>query len=74
MKKTLLGLALATLALACASEKKTSVDDASLPAAMCKDDCEKACCLEQAKGECTEKAAAECKEQKVCPATGQKIN
>ena len=66
MKKTLLGLALVTLAMACASEKKTSVTDPSSPAAMCKDDCQKPCCMEKAQGEC--------KEQKTCPATGQKIN
>ena len=72
MKNTFLSLALATLALACASEKKDSVDDPTTPAAMCASDCEKACCLEEAKAECTEKAAAECK--KTCPMTGAEIN
>ncbi len=84
MKNIFLGLALATLSMACTtSESKASYDDASTPAMECTtEDCEKACCLEEL-SECSSEKAAECagekaaecsSEKKVCPVTGQEIN
>ena len=73
MKKMLIGFALASLTLACASEKKAAIDDSTAPSAMCGDDCTKPCCAGD-KAKCTEEQKAECKEQKVCPVSGQKIN
>ena len=87
MKNIFIGIALATLTMACTSEQKASFEDASTPNIECTTEgCEKACCLEDATSECSgEKAAAcsaekaaECSsekaEKKVCPVTGQEIN
>jgi hypothetical protein len=73
MKKMLIGLALAGLTLACASEKKAAIDDSTAPSAMCGADCTKPCCAGE-KADCSAEQKAECKEQKTCPATGQKLN
>jgi len=75
MKKLLLGLALAGLTVACAAEKKASVEDSSSPAAVecaTKSDCcaDKAECTEAQKAECQSK----CEAKKVCPVTGKEIN
>ena len=60
------------MTVACASEQKASVDDASGPAVECTTDCEKPCCT----SECSGENAAECssEETKVCPVTGKAIN
>ena len=80
MKNLFLGLAIACLTVACASEKKASVEDSSAPAAVecsTKSDCseaEKAECASKAKAECSAEAKAECETKKVCPVTGKEIN
>jgi hypothetical protein len=80
MKNFILGLALASLSVACTSEQKASVNDPSTPAAMeaeCStESCEKACCMEKAAGECSStKAAGECSSvKKVCPVSGKELN
>jgi len=72
MKNVFLGLALATMSLACVSEQKASVDDASTPGMeACETGCTKPCC---AKEDCTAEKAAECSAKKVCPVTGQEMN
>jgi hypothetical protein len=79
MKNLILGLALASLSVACTSEQKASVNDPSTPAAMeaecTTENCEKACCMKAA-GECSStKAASECSgEKKVCPVSGKELN
>ena len=76
MKNMILGLALAAVTFACASEPKAAVSDANTaPKAACTTDCEKACCDAAAKAECTGEAKAECADKaKVCPVTGKEIN
>ncbi len=78
MKNMFLGLAIACLTVACASEKKASVEDSSAPAAV---ECGKSACSEAEKAECASKKAkcsaeakAECESKKVCPVTGKEIN
>jgi hypothetical protein len=73
MKNMILGLALAAVTFACASEPKAAVSDANTaPKAECTADCEKACC-DAAKTECSEASKAECADKaKVCPVTGNK--
>ena len=75
MKNMILGLAIACLTVACASEKKASVEDTATPAAVeCQTECssEKADCA--SKSECSSEAKAECDSAKVCPITGKEIN
>ncbi|MCE9596309.1 MAG: hypothetical protein K8S98_19120 [Planctomycetes bacterium] len=70
MKKIALGLALC-LAAACASEKKSSMGDASSPAAP-----KAECCSGEMKAGCDANKACEGKKEcegKVCPVTGQKV-
>ncbi len=75
MKNLFLGLALASMTIACAAEQKTSVDDASAPGVECTQSCtmpESECATK-----CSEKEATECNksgEVKVCPMTGKPIN
>ena len=75
MKNMILGLAIACLTVACASEKKASVEDTATPAAV---ECQTECSGENAecsgKSECSAEAKAECQSKKVCPITGKEIN
>ena len=72
MRNMLLGLAVACLTVACASQT-TAVEDAGAPGAECGVECEKACCEEAS--ECSTGEASECStEQKVCPVTGKPIS
>ena len=67
MKNVLLGLAVACLTFACASQQKSAVGDAkAAPEAECTSDCTKPCCT-KASGECST-------EQKTCPVTGKPIS
>ena len=70
MKNMLLGLAVACLTVACASQR-SSVEDAGAPGA-CGASCETSC--EEAT-ECSTEKASECStEEKVCPVTGKPIS
>ena len=70
MKHLILGLAIAGLSFACASEPKTSVGEAdATPAAECTMGGD--CCDEGMKSECTGEAKSECSTGEVCPVTGK---
>ena len=72
MKNVFLGLALACLTLACASEKKASMSDAEAPNAPKAECSMNAECSGEAKAECSTEAKSECSgEKKVCPMTGK---
>ena len=79
MKNLVLGLAVACLTLACASQQN-AVEDAGTPGAACSTKSEKANCEEAT--ECSTEQQAECAtekaecstEPKVCPVSGKPIS
>ena len=80
MKNVFLAVALATLSLACATEKKASVSDAApaaTPTCASKMECSdemKAACSDEMKAECATKKAECSTEAKTCPVTGKTLN
>jgi len=75
MKNMILGVAIACLTVACASEKKASVEDTTAPAAVeCQTECSSDAAECSSKTECSSEAKAECESAKVCPTTGKEIN
>ena len=74
MKNMFLGLAIACMTVACASEKKASVEDSAAPGAVecATEECATKC--ETEKSECSSEAKAECSSKQVCPVTGKEIN